>query len=93
MKFEFDKPTSDMSIVKGVEVHLKSGDIEHYDPVVLLNILDDVVIINNTYYDYYVKLNDISKIIVYNRNPNYDVSVDLIWYKDTDYETIWKSEK
>ena len=52
MKFEFDKPTSDMDVMTGVDIHLKGGSIDSYDPVIYLLIQEDVVEINTGFYTY-----------------------------------------
>lgn len=92
MKFEFDKPTSDMDVMTGVDIHLKDGSIDSYDPVVCLAIQDDFVEINTGFYTYNIALKEIYEIILLKRTPYYDKDIDVIWYKDSDYETIWESE-
>lgn len=92
MKFEFDKPTSERDIVKGAEIYLKSGTIESYDPVLLLEVQNDNVLINNGLYNYYTNLDEIDKIVLCTRSPHYDEEIDVIWCDDVDHVTIWENK-
>jgi hypothetical protein len=92
VKFEFDKPTSDMEVFKGAEVLLKSGDVGYYDPILTLKIEDGVIKINNGFHHYHIPKCEVSKIALCNRNPIYDEEIDVIWYKDTDHVVIWENK-
>lgn len=90
MRFDFYEPTSDMDVMTGVDIHLKDGSIDSYDPVIYIDIKEDSVEINNSLYTYNISLTDVYEIILLKRTPHYDEDIDMIWYKDSDYETIWE---
>lgn len=89
MRYEFDKQEDDSLPIMGVDVYLKSKDVDSYDPVLLIETSDDALTINNGYYTYKHNLCDVEKVVLYKRSPVYDVVIDDMWYNDTHHEVIW----
>ncbi|MEG2707432.1 MAG: hypothetical protein RR959_08825 [Erysipelotrichaceae bacterium] len=91
MLYEYDEPTSDMEVMMGAYLHLKSGYVDSYDPVITLEITSTQVKINNACYDYVIELSDVLKIEMCKRNPQYDEDIDILEYIDSDIVTIWEN--
>lgn len=89
MNLEFTK--EDM---KGVRVVYKGGYVEDYDPVVSVNVLNGVMVVDNTYHKHTLHLNNISLVEMYDRVLKVDCDFDdITWYNDENYETIWEAVK
>lgn len=72
---------------------MKDGYEDHYDPVVTLEVCEDIVIINNGYHTYHEELDNIDKIVMYKRKPTYHQDIDVVEYTDYDYVTTWENKQ
>lgn len=94
MKYEFEKGLVDfVDELNAVCLFMKVGHNADFDPVVTLEVCEDVVIINNGYHTYHEELDNIDKIVMYKRKPTYHQDIDVVEYTDYDHVTIWENKQ
>lgn len=74
-------------VIVAVDIELINGTIESYDPISTVEVIDDYLLIDNTFHKHHHKLSDIVKVNQYTRTLVTDEFGYNQWI-DSNYEEI-----
>lgn len=90
MNFEFDNVDLEKETFNAACLYLKDGYEDHYDPIIVLEIKEQEVVIDNSFNTYRIPLSSINKITMYKRTPFDDYGIDCLSYEDHSHVVVWE---
>ncbi len=77
--------------VVAVDLKLKDGSIDSYDPVVEIVLCEKNINIDNKHYEYSIDIGDVSSFVAYIRTPIYHEDIDVVEWMDSEPCFVWEN--